>query len=372
MPIAPRDLALIRDLVLRRSGIVLDEHKGYLIDARFNQLARKLGLPSVEALVAKLRDPRPGDPVHAVDAVVEAMTTNETSFFRDGLPFECFRRHVVPDLLARRAAERKLTVWSAASSTGQEAYALAMILREHFPQLASWTVQFLASDLSSDVLAKAKAGRYSPTDIGRGMPPGLLAKYFRPLPGGDHEVVPDLRNLVDFRQINLLEAWPQLPRFDVVFCRNVLIYFDAPTKTRVLGRIRSVLRPDGYLFLGAAETVMKVDDAFENGPMDRSGCFRLRTAAAAAAARPAAKPFTVAKVVTTAKPMAVAKRALVAPVPAGTPTLRPTPPKPPATKLPATKLPATRLPAAKPTAGTVRPTPPAPMKITPRPPANAA
>ena len=107
------------------------------------------------------------------------------------------------------------------------------------------------------------------------MPAGLLAKYFRKLPGGDHEVVPDLRNAIDFRQINLLEAWPQLPRFDVVFCRNVLIYFDAPTKTRVLGRIRSVLRPDGYLFLGAAETVMKVDDAFENGPMDRSGCFRL-------------------------------------------------------------------------------------------------
>ena len=295
--------------------------------------------------------------MHAVDAVVEAMTTNETSFFRDGLPFECFRQHVVPDLLARRAAERKLTIWSAASSTGQEAYALAMILREHFPQLASWTVEFVASDLSSDVLAKAKAGRYSPTDIGRGMPAGLLAKYFRKLPGGDHEVVPDLRNAIDFRQINLLEAWPQLPRFDVVFCRNVLIYFDAPTKTRVLGRIRSVLRPDGYLFLGAAETVMKVDDAFENGPMDRSGCFRLRTAAAAVPKPALVKPALV-------KP-ALVKPAIAKPAaakPAVPPAVKPPPPKP----TPAKPV------AIRPPTAAVRPTPPAPMKITPRPPAKAA
>ena len=344
MPIAPRDLALIRDLVLRRSGIVLDEHKGYLIDARFTQLARKLGLPSVEALVAKLRDPRPGDPLHAVDAVVEAMTTNETSFFRDGLPFECFRQHVMPDLLAKRAAERKLTIWSAASSTGQEPYAITMLLREHFPQLASWTLQFVASDLSTDCLAKARSGRYSPTDIGRGMPAGLLAKYFRKLPGGEHEVVPDLRNMIDFRQINLLEAWPTLPRFDVVFCRNVLIYFDAPTKAKVLGRIRSVLRPDGYLFLGAAETVMKVDDAFENGPMDRSGCFKLRTAAAVkpVAVKPSAKPL----------PPAAAKPLPFKPLPA-----KPAPPKP--------------VPL-KPATGTARPPATPPMKIVPRPPAKAA
>ncbi len=289
MPIDAKDLSTIRDLVLRRSGIVLDQTKAYLIEARVTALARKLGLPTVEALVAKLRDPRPGDPLHAVDAVVEAMTTNETSFFRDGLPFDAFRLHVMPDLVARRAAERRLTLWSAASSTGQEAYALAMLLREHFPQLASWTVQFVASDLSTDVLAKARAGRYSATDIGRGLPPALLARYFRQ-DGDEYEVSADLRRMVDFRQINLLEAWPTLPKFDVVFVRNVLIYFNPQTKQRVLGRIRGTMRPDGYLFLGAAETTMGIDDAFEKGPLERSGCYRLR--AAPALKRPATATAT--------------------------------------------------------------------------------
>ena len=293
MPIDAKDLTLIRDLVLRRSGIVLDEGKAYLIEARVTTLARKLGLPTVEALVAKLRDPRPGDPVRAVDAVVEAMTTNETSFFRDGLPFDAFRLHAVPDLLARRSAERKLTIWSAASSTGQEAYALAMLLREHFPQLASWTVTFVASDLSTDVLAKAKAGRYTATDIGRGMPPALLAKHFR-RDGDEYEVSADLRRMIDFRQINLLEAWPTLPKFDVVFVRNVLIYFNAETKRKILGRIRGTMRPDGYLFLGAAETTMGIDDAFEKGPLERSGCYRIRPAAAVKLPTPPARPARAA------------------------------------------------------------------------------
>jgi chemotaxis protein methyltransferase CheR len=288
MTFAAKDLTMIRDLVLRRSGIVLDETKTYLIEGRVTALARKLGLANVELLLAKLRAPMPGDPLRAVDAVVEAMTTNETSFFRDSLPFDAFRAHAIPDLLERRASERRLNIWSAASSTGQEPYTLALLLREHFPQLASWTVTLIASDLSGEVLAKARAGRYSVTDIGRGLTAPLLAKYFR-RDGGEYEVSADLRRMVDFRQINLLDAWPTMPKFDVVFVRNVLIYFGAETKQKILGRMRGVMQPDGYLFLGAAETTMNIDDAFERGPLDRSGCYRLRPPAAIKMPKPAAK-----------------------------------------------------------------------------------
>ena len=277
MPTDPKDLTVIRDLVLRRSGIVLDAGKDYLIEARMAALCRKLGLPTVAALTARLRAPAPGDPLRPVEAVIEAMTTNETSFFRDTAPFDCVRQHVMPDLLARRSAERRLNVWCAAASTGQEPYTLAIVLREHFPQLASWTVTFLASDLSTDVLAKARAGRYSPTDMNRGMPPALIAKYFR-RDGDDYQVSPDLRRMIDFRQVNLLDAWPPMPKLDLVFVRNVLIYFGHETKRKILGRIRGVMRPDGYVFLGAAETTMNVDAAFERGPSAQSGCYRLRPA----------------------------------------------------------------------------------------------
>jgi len=279
MHIDLKDMTLIRELVQRRAGIVLDDSKGYLIEARVTALARKLGLATVEALLAKLRNPTPGDPVRAVEAVVEAMTTNETSFFRDATPFECVHRHVMPDLLARRAVERRLNIWSAASSTGQEPYTLAITLCEHFPQLASWTVTFIASDLSQDVLAKARAGRYSQMEMDRGMPAPLLAKYFRK-DGGEYEANPDLRQMIDFRQVNLLEAWPTMPKLDLVFCRNVLIYFNQATKTKIIGRIRGLMRPDGYLFLGAAETTLGVDEAFERTAQEKSGCYRLRAAPA--------------------------------------------------------------------------------------------
>ncbi len=294
MSLSPTDFDYVRDLTLRRSGIALDAGKAYLVDARLATVARKRSLKSAAELLVKARAAGPAGS-ELREAIVEAMTTNETSFFRDGIPFEAFVKHAIPDLLAKRAAERRLNVWSAASSTGQEPYTLALLLREHFPQLSSWTITFVASDISHDVVAKARSGRYSQLEIGRGMPPALLAKYFRK-DGDDYEVNADLKRMVDFRQINLLDPWPALPKFDVVFIRNVLIYFAQDTKHKVLGRVRGVMRPDGYLFLGAAETTLGVDDAFERGPVEKSGCYRLRPPAAAAVphpAKPAAAPAAV-------------------------------------------------------------------------------
>lgn len=273
MPMSPTDLKLVCDLVRRGSGIVLDAGKAYLVEARLTMLARRQGYETSDTLLAKLR----ARDVVAERAVLDAMTTNETSFFRDGKPFEALRQQVMPALIARRAAERRLSIWCAASSTGQEPYAIAMILREHFPELINWQLTFIASDLSRDVLEKAKAGRYTQTDVGRGLPPALLAKYFRKA-GADWEVVPELRRMVEFREVNLLGAWPIMPALDLVFLRNVLIYFSLETKQQIFRRLRGAMRPDGYLFLGAAETTLNVDDHFARLPMDESGVYHLAAA----------------------------------------------------------------------------------------------
>lgn len=279
----PLDLKLVCDLVRARSGIDMDATKEYLVEARLGPLARKIGLASSAEVVAKLR---------AKDAtverdVVDAMTTNETSFFRDGAPFEALKKQILPELIARRANERKLNIWCAASSTGQEPYTVAMILRDAFPQLCTWKLTFVASDLSRDVLAKAKAGRYSQLEISRGLPAPLLVKYFAKH-GLEWELSPDIRNMIDFREVNLLEAWPAMPQLDLVFIRNVLIYFNQDTKKKILGRIRGLMRPDGYLFLGTAESTLNVDDQFVRDDVDRSGCHRIRQAGGAVPIKPAA------------------------------------------------------------------------------------
>jgi len=215
-------------------------------------------------------------------AVVAAMTTNETSFVRDLHPFEALKNFVVPDLLARRSGARRLSIWCAASSTGQEPYTVAMLLREHFPALSSWEISFVASDLSADVLARARAGRYSQLEVNRGLPARWLVKYFQKH-GTEWELVPDIRNMVSFRQVNLLESWPTMPPLDLVFIRNVLIYFDQEVKKQILGRIRRLMQPDGYLFLGNAETTLNVDDKFQRTQFEKSGCYKLGNALAAAA-----------------------------------------------------------------------------------------
>ncbi len=279
MPMNSNEFELVCDLVLRRSGIVLEAGKEYLVDARLSALARRLGLGSISAVVDKLKL-RNAD---VERAVVDSMTTNETTFFRDIHPFEAFKKTVIPSILERHAGDRKLSIWCAASSTGQEPYTLAMLLRETIPQVANWKITFLATDLSRDVLERAKAGKYSQLEVNRGLPAQYLLKYFKKQ-GLEWEISQDVRSMVDFREVNLLETWPAMSGLDVVFIRNVLIYFNNETKKKILSRIRGLMRPDAYLFLGAAETTMNLDDNFVRTSFDKSGCYQLRTQAAKAAA----------------------------------------------------------------------------------------
>jgi chemotaxis protein methyltransferase CheR len=244
-------------LVRDRSGIVLEAGKEYLVNARLTPVARQCDLESVSALVGRLRAGPDGG---LAARVVEAMVTTETSFFRDLHPFETLRTTVLPELIRRRQNERRLGVWFAACSTGQEPYSLALLLREHFPQLAGWRLDLLATDLSAEALARARAGRYSQIEVNRGLPAVLMIKYFRQH-GATWELNEDVRRMVEFREMNLTRPWPPLPTADLVFLRNVMIYFDVETKKVILGRVARLLRPDGYLLLGAAETTLNLCDS---------------------------------------------------------------------------------------------------------------
>ncbi len=270
--LSPSDCDFIRTLVRRHSGIVLEREKIYLVETRLAALARREGLGSLESLLAKFRTPSAGD---LCDKVVEAMTTNETCFFRDNQPFEALRRVVIPELRKQRAAQRRLFIWCGAASSGQEPYSVSMLLQEHFPDLGDWNVRILATDLSLEMLERGRRGVYSQFEVNRGLPAGLLAKYFE-RQGLEWRLKEAVRRSVEFRKINLIEPWPPIAPPDIIMMRNVLIYFDVDTKKSILGKIRRLLQPGGYLFLGGAETTMNLDDAFERIPFDRSGCYRLR------------------------------------------------------------------------------------------------
>lgn len=275
MALSQADFDYVRTLVQRKSAIVLETEKHYLAETRLQALARREGIESLEQLLTRLRaNPHGGLP----QKVVEAMTTNETSFFRDIQPFEMLKQVVLPELIKRRATERRINIWCAASSTGQEPYSLAMLLRENFPSLDGWSVSIVASDLSTEVLERAKQGRYSQMEVNRGLSAQLLVKYFV-RHGMDWQIKDDLRRMVDYRMINLIEAWPPLPPLDIIMIRNVLIYFDVATKKQILAKARKLLRPDGFLFLGGAETTLNLDDAFERVEFQRAGCYRLRAGA---------------------------------------------------------------------------------------------
>ena len=200
--------------------------------------------------------------------------TTETSFFRDQHPFEALRKVVLADLIGRRRDGCRLHIWCAASSTGQEPYSLALLLREHFPELDGWKVFLLASDLSQAVLARAREGRYKQIEVNRGLPAALLVKYFEQH-GTDWQLKPAIRAMVDFQEINLAQPWPALPRMDLVLLRNVMIYFDVATKKTILGRLARLLRPDGYLLLGGAETTFNLDDSFRRVEPLKSGFYQL-------------------------------------------------------------------------------------------------
>lgn len=279
MPIEKADFDFLCDLVYRKSGIVLEPGKEYLVEARMAGVVRSEKMASIAALVARLRASSV-DPLHV--RVVEAMTTNETSFFRDIHPFEALKKVIIPDLLQKRAATKALSIWCAAASTGQEPYTVAMTLLDAIPDIAAWKITFIATDISTEMIARCKAGRYNQIEINRGLPATLLVKHFSKQ-GLEWEISPRLRSMIDFRELNLTLPFTTLPTLDIVFMRNVLIYFDAPTKQRILANTRRLLRPDGCLFLGSAETTMGLDDAFERVPIEKSGIYRPRAAAPALA-----------------------------------------------------------------------------------------
>ncbi len=272
MGLSERDFGTVRGLVKEHAAIVLEPAKTYLIEARLAPQAKDEGFESVEQLVEALRS-TPFGPLHA--RVVDAMTTRETSFFRDLHPFDAFRKSVLPELLQRRQVERKLNIWCGGSSSGQEPYTVAILLREHFPELHDWTVGLVATDLSEDIVARARAGRFNQIEVNRGLPARLLVKYFTK-DGIEFRVNDALREMVEFKALNLVKPWPPMPPLDVIFLRNVMLYFDPATRREILARIRRCLAPDGYLFLGAAETTLNADDAFERVAIEQSWAYRLR------------------------------------------------------------------------------------------------
>jgi chemotaxis protein methyltransferase CheR len=269
--------AYLRELLRTRAGIVLETGKEYLVQSRLLPLARKAGLTSVDELIATIAS-TPHGPLHT--QVVEAMTTNETAFFRDSHPFDALRTHVLPQLVSARAPSRTLRIWSGACSTGQEAYSIAMLIHASFPELLRWSLEIIGTDLNTEVVERARAGVYRSHEVARGVPTEYLDRYFE-RDGRDFRVARAIRDMVTFRPMNLVGAWIGLPTFDVVFMRNVFIYFDVPTRRGILQRVAGVMAPDGYLFLGGAETTHNVDESFAKIQAGKAACF-VRTGHAAA------------------------------------------------------------------------------------------
>ena len=268
----PVDYDYLRKFLKERSGLDLSPDKQYLVESRLLPLARKASLAGIPDLVLKIRN---GDGRLASD-VVEAMTTNETFFYRDKIPFDHLRETILPGLLRARAARKSLRIWSAASSTGQEPYSIAMVLKEKAAALSGWRIEIVATDLSQEVLEKSRAGLYSQFEVQRGLPIQLLVKYFTQI-GELWQINSELRGMVHHRQLNLLHDFSHLGKFDVIFCRNVLIYFDQQTKINIFERMARVIEPDGMLMLGAAESVVGITSAFKPYP-DRRGLYCLSMA----------------------------------------------------------------------------------------------
>jgi chemotaxis protein methyltransferase CheR len=274
--VTPPDYEYLRKLLKDHSGLDLSADKQYLIESRLLPLSRKCGVSGIGDLVQKMK----GGSSTIIAQVVEAMTTNETFFFRDKVPFEHFRDTIMPEMLKARANRKSIRIWCAAGSTGQEPYSLAMSLKEMGAVLAGWRVEIIATDLSTEVLEKSKSGIYSQFEVQRGLPIQLLVKYFKQN-GEFWQISPELRAMVQHRQLNLLHDFSQLGVFDVIFCRNVLIYFDQDTKINIFGRLARGMESDGFLVLGAAETVVGLTDVFKPFP-DKRGLYRPSGARAAA------------------------------------------------------------------------------------------
>ncbi len=273
MTISPTSFAFVSDLVRRETAMLYDPGKEYLVEARLLPLAREAGCADVDGYVDRLRN----DAAERAK-VLDALTINETSWFRDNAPYQAFTETMLPAMLAAREHVRHLSIWSAACSSGQEAYSLAMLLDQHLP--SGWTAQILATDVSTKMLERVKAGRYSQVEMNRGMPATSLVKYFTRA-GSEWEVSDDLKRMVRTQSLNLSTPFPLLPTFDIVFLRNVLIYFDLETKRDILRRVHQVVAPDGFLLLGSSETTLDMEDHWEREAAGRVQIHRPMSLAAA-------------------------------------------------------------------------------------------
>jgi len=256
------DIAFLAQLLKRRTGIALNPSKTNQIAQRLAPVARRFGFKNTDELMRDLPNARES----LVRTVIDAMTTNDTWFFRDRTPFEQFREIILPDLMSRRLRSKKLRIWSAATSTGQEAYTLAMILSE--ARLDGWTIELMASDISNECIARAREGLYTAYEIQRGLGVKRLITHFTQ-ENENWRISEQLRRMVKFRTFNLLDDYGAFGEMDVIFCRNVLLYFEQQTKTRILERLADTLAPDGYLVVGTAEMPHQVTTAFEHLPDTR-------------------------------------------------------------------------------------------------------
>lgn len=272
MSISAADFDFVSAMVRQSSAIVLAPGKEYLVESRLLPLVKTAGVADVAQFVAALRR-QPSGPLRS--QVVEAMTTNETSFFRDAHPFTALATTVLPELIKARAATRTINIWCGAASSGQEPYSIAMLIDEALAGRPGWTIRLLATDISAQMLERTRTGVYSQLEVNRGLPAPKLVKYFR-REGSGWQVDQRLRSMVQTRLMNLDAPWPSMPAVDLIFLRNVLIYFDVPTKQRILGRVRATLKPDGYLFLGGAETTLNIDNGFERTQIGPAPAYRLR------------------------------------------------------------------------------------------------
>ena len=309
MTILAQDFDIISTMVKERSAIVLEPGKEYLVESRLVPVAQAHGLRDLHALAAAMKT-APNGPL--VTDVIDAMTTNETSFFRDIRPFEALRTSIIPELIKVRAAERSLTIWCGACSTGQEPYSVAMTLAEHFPELGNWQVRIIGTDLSATVVKQASRGVYTQLQVNRGVPAPLLVKYFE-RSGMEWHIKPEIKRRVEFRTGNLVAQWPSMPTVDLVLMRNVLIYFDNAAREQILRRTHGVMAPHGHLLLGSTESTIGLNVPFSRQQVGPISSLRpiasggASGGATGASVRPAAAPLTrspsPAGVATAARPI---------------------------------------------------------------------
>lgn len=270
MSISSKHFTEISTFLRKETAIVLESGKEYLVEARLSVIARDEGFKSLDDFIEAVITSKD---MRLRKRIVLALTTNETSFFRDLAPFEALKSVVLPDLITKRANSKALTIWSAACSTGQEPFSIALLIRDCFPQLASWNIRILGSDVNSQVIEKARSAEYSSLEINRGLPAAYLVKYFEQQ-GAMFKLKGEVASLVEFHDLNLIKTWP-FTGVDILFLRNVLIYFDVETKREIFKKIKSCLSHDGYLFLGSAETPHRVDDSFQRVSIQNATAYQV-------------------------------------------------------------------------------------------------